>query len=107
MADFADIADELNEQHLEDSLRRQREYAARHNALLGAFTGKCLNCGDEISHGRFCETDSEDEKVYGSCRKDWELRNRHFNYTHVGSTPPTADEDLFDDPELINLGDNI
>jgi len=100
MADFADIADELSAQHLEDSLRKHREHAARTSALLGAHNGKCLNCGEAIAHGRFCETTLEDEQQYGSCRTDWELRNRHrVSYpvhTDVGSL-----EDCFDDAEVL------
>ena len=105
MADFADMADEINEAHLEDSLRKHREFAAKQNALLGAFTGKCLNCGEEVSHGRFCETTPEDEKKYGSCRKDWELTNRHI--VQVYTATHAIVDDYFDDPDLTMLGEQL
>jgi hypothetical protein len=65
MTDAADAAG--NEQELiEDLLLRQhRAAAARHQKVMAACTGECLNCEAKLEVGRFCDAD---------CREDYTKR---------------------------------
>lgn len=65
MTDAADAAGD--EQELVEALllRRHREAAAQHQKVMGACTGKCLNCEEPLEQGRYCDED---------CRIDHERR---------------------------------
>lgn len=65
MADFGDIASDISDIHLQESLFLQAKRAERERKMM-PFTGKCYNCDETIgSQAHFCDT---------HCREDWTLR---------------------------------
>lgn len=67
MADFGDIAGNINELHTEQALKAAVAAAKRHRDTLLHYSGTCMNCSETIDTGRFCDPD---------CRRDFELRTR-------------------------------
>lgn len=65
MSDAADAAGDEQELIADLLLRQHREAAAQHQKVLGAFTGKCLNCEATLEKGRYCDEE---------CREDHERR---------------------------------
>lgn len=58
--DIFDQATEIEERHRELAIQATRERSKQ----AEKFTGHCLNCNEQITVGRFCDSD---------CRDDWEL----------------------------------
>lgn len=67
MADFADLASDLTEKQLEQSLRKAETERKEHERKLSIFKGICLNCETPISVGTVCDE---------HCREDYEKRVR-------------------------------